>query len=53
MKQIGFLIVAVPHDSVDGVSHLESLAASAFTSPRFKCNFKTGTGLTCALTWKG
>jgi len=52
MKQICFLIMSFPHDSDDGVSHLESLALSAFTSrTRLKC--RNGTGLTFALTWKG
>jgi len=38
VKQIGFLIVSVPHDSDDSVSHLESLAVSSFTSrSRLKC----------------
>jgi len=50
VKQIGFLVMSVSHESDDGVSDLESLAVSSFTSPRLKCNFKKGTGLTFALT---
>jgi hypothetical protein len=46
MKQIGFSIMSVPHDSDDGVSHLETLTVSACTRrPLLKWNFKQRDGI--------